>query len=58
MSAKEKATREFASTHILSSRQEILDMLKAGAAKHAQVIVSFVDGGRSEERRVGKECVP
>ena len=44
MSAIEKATREFASTHILSSRQEILDMLKAGAAKHAQVIVSFVDG--------------
>jgi c-di-GMP-binding flagellar brake protein YcgR len=45
MSAAENPTSEFASTYILSSHQEVLDRLSLVAAKHARVVVSFVDGG-------------
>lgn len=44
MTAAENATSEYASTYILSSDQEVLDMLRLLTAKHARVVVSFVDG--------------
>lgn len=44
MTAAENATSGFASTYILSSDQEVLNMLTLSAAKHARVVVSFVDG--------------
>ncbi len=44
MSAVENSHSEFGSTHILSSREEVLNMLRLAATKDARVVVSFVDG--------------
>ena len=44
MSAAEDSNSEFASTHILSSREDVLNMLRLVATAHARVVVSFGDG--------------